>query len=664
MSTKTTDAKLELKTTAKASTMKFEISRGTRPLIASSTNDPRIIYLDRVCRTCLVEKEKEQLKNLFELNLAERIMSCTNITVTESDGLPCHICTECCLELERSYNFQQLSKASDVTIRSLIEKSVVIKQDSETKYEVLNVVLTDLDGNTETSAVVVPIEELRFQLMNTTSRIVEVQPEDDNSIPCRKTTQMHPPHQNTKVSLESTGKEPCPGEEFALKVNPNDLLNESPHGTCPNKESSDPPRMQALRESTILRNLKQELSEFIGSNCTAISKEVEIVDENEDDELIHVDYLKDALTEEYIQIMENQLASSVENSKEQEQLEQEHLNNLIHASMEAEEPRENQKVEASIEGDTTTHCKICDMQFSKRRLYRKHISRKHAEKRFECSVCPLKFAEQSVLKNHMLRHTGEKAHVCDVCEARFYEKTLLNVHMRRHSGVRPYACGLCDKRFTTRSILNTHQKVHNDPRPHVCNVCQKGFKLSWQLKAHCRIHTDEKPFECPYCQKRFNQNGNLVVHIRTHSGEKPFKCKLCDKAYPSQGELRGHMRQHTGEAKAKKVVCKVCSKAFSANHDLVVHMRTHTKEKPYGCTVCEKRFMLRVHLTVHMRSHTGEKPFACSLCEKAFPTNYQLKMHNYVHTGEKNYSCDVCSKQFSSSANRNTHRKTHDRKTK
>uniref|UniRef100_A0A182LY91 Protein krueppel n=1 Tax=Anopheles culicifacies TaxID=139723 RepID=A0A182LY91_9DIPT len=641
--------------------MKIGISRTTRAWAPPSA-DPRIIYLDRVCRTCLSEKEKNQLKDLFELSLAETIMSCTSLTVTESDGLPCHICTDCCMELERSFNFRQMSKASDATIRSLIEKSVVIKQDSETKYEVLNVVLTDSDGNTETSAVVVPIEELRFQLMNTNRAVVEAKAEGNIAIRDRKASQIHSAQLNSTITLDPSpnGKETGVGEE--LSVNPNDLLNEPIPTTTLNKEAAAPAQTQALRESTILRNLKQELSEFIGSNCTAISKEVEIVDENEDDELIHVDYLKDALTEEYIQIMETQLASAAVAGNKEEQLEQEHLNNLIHASMEAEDPRDRHKPDECLERDTT-HCKICDVQFNKRKLYQKHVNRKHSEKRFECNHCPRKFAEKSVLKNHMLRHTGEKTHVCDVCEARFYEKTLLNVHMRRHTGLRPYACELCDKRFTTRSILNTHQKVHNDPRPHICNVCQKGFKLSWQLKAHSRVHTDEKPFECPYCHKRFNQNGNLVVHIRTHSGEKPFKCKVCDKAYPSQGELRGHMRQHTGEERAKKVVCTICSKAFSANHVLVIHMRTHTKEKPYGCTVCEKRFMMRVHLTVHMRSHTGEKPFACNVCEKAFPTNYQLKMHNYVHTGEKNYSCDVCNRKFSSSANRNTHRKTHDRKT-
>ncbi|XP_052868547.1 zinc finger protein 846-like [Anopheles cruzii] len=640
-----------------------------------SVRDPEIIYLDRICRTCLVEKEKDQLKDLFEYCLAETIMSCSGVSITESDGLPCHICLDCCTEMERCCNFRQMSEQSDATIRSLIEKSVVIKQDSETKYEVLNVVLTDSNGNTETSAVVVPIEEFRFQLMNTHAAALPEQREESavGGVP-----EPHPlpavPKPVAIITPPTVAKEP--EEEYAVTVNPSELLNEpaqSPPAEMIQHVTGGVATEVDLKESIILRNLKRELSEFIGSSCNAMSKEAEIVDDNEDDEMIHVNYLKDALTEEYIQIMEHQLASSVSASgapprvtvhpgTAQEQLEQEHLNNLINASMEAEEPRSAADSGKTEPNEDTRYCKLCDMQFTERRLYRKHVRRKHSEKRFECSSCPRKFAEKSLLSQHLLRHTGEKAHGCKVCDARFYDKPMLNLHMRSHSGVRPYACELCDKRFATRSSLTTHLKVHGEPRPHVCAVCQKGFKLSWQLKAHSRIHTNEKPFECPHCQKRFNQNGNLIVHIRTHSGERPYQCRHCDKAYPSQSELTGHMRQHTGEKKEKKFPCSVCSMVCAANCDLVVHMRTHTKERPFDCVVCGKRFMLHVHLTVHMRSHTGEKPFACTVCEKAFATSYQLKTHNYIHTGEKNYACDVCNRKFSNAANRNTHRKTHDRK--
>ncbi|XP_065073945.1 oocyte zinc finger protein XlCOF22-like [Ochlerotatus camptorhynchus] len=663
-----------------------------------AAENPKIIYLDRVCRTCLVEKEKEQLKDLFEFCLAETVMACVNISIEESDGLPCHICLDCLQEVERILNFRQMCDRSDVTIRNLIEKSVVINQDSQTKYEVLNVVLTDANGNTETSAVVVPIEELRFQLMNGGSAtnvvssetisipIMELNDEVElsgfNNVVNTENIKIDIPKGSLEVGFstptdllvtEESMEETLVEEDLPITVNPSELLNEAT--PTPSLNDIDPEGL-IQDESTTIDHLKQELSEFIGSGCADIPKDQEL-DDNDDDEMIHVDYLKDALTEEYIQIMEKQLASSVTRSNNplQDRLEQEHFDSLIN-----DEERiqvgdqqdcldDGRITEDETDGDDKLndddgkgcHCRHCDIEFEDNRQYKKHM-RKHSEKRFECEYCSRKFAEQSLLRNHTLRHTGEKAHVCEVCNARFYEKNLLNMHMRTHGDERPYACDTCGKRFKTKSLLNTHSKIHLGEKSHVCTVCGKGFTLSWQLKAHTRIHTNERPFECQYCHKRFNQNGNLMIHIRIHTGERPFQCTLCEKAYPSQGELSGHMRQHTGEKKVKKITCTVCSKAFAGNGDLKIHMRTHTKERPYTCQLCGKSFMLHVHLTVHMRSHTGEKPFACTICEKAFATNYQLKNHTFVHTGEKNYACEVCNRRFSSLANRNTHRKTHDRK--
>ncbi|KXJ78946.1 hypothetical protein RP20_CCG002889 [Aedes albopictus] len=661
----------------------------------SGTGSPKIIYLDRVCRTCLTEKEKEQLKDLFQFSLDETLMACVNITIEESDGLPCHICLECLQEVERIVSFRQMCERSDVAIRNLIDKSVIIEQDSQTKYEVLNVVLTDANGNTETSAVVVPIEELRFQLMNGGS-VANAAPSEPVSIPIMELNgavqlanfeevgepediKITIPKDNLEVGFatptemlvtETAVAGGIQNEEDAplTLVNPSELLNE-PAPTPPLVDLQPEERLQ--EEIAIIENLKQELSEFIGNSCADMTKDQEL-DDNDDDEMIHVDYLKDALTEEYIQTMEKQLASSVaptNNDPLQDRLEQENFDCLINdeeriqvdEDLLQEEWQEDGSDEMFNDDGTGRHCKICDMEFEDNRQYRRHM-KKHSEKRYECEYCSRRFAEQSLLRNHMLRHTGEKAHVCEVCNSRFYEKNLLNLHMRTHGEERPFVCDTCGKRFKTKSLLNTHSKIHTGEKSHVCSVCGKGFTLSWQLKAHTRTHTNERPFECPYCHKRFNQNGNLIIHIRIHTGERPFQCSLCEKAYPSQGELSSHMRQHTGEKKAKNYTCTVCGKAFASNGDLKIHMRTHTKEKPYTCQMCGKSFMLHVHLTVHMRSHTGEKPFACTLCEKAFATNFQLKNHTYVHTGEKNFACDVCNRRFSSLANRNTHRKTHDRK--
>lgn len=78
MYSKTLDTKMNATPATKQAPMKIELSRALRTV---SGCDPKIIYLDRVCRTCLVEREKDQLKDLFEFCLADTIMSCTRITV-------------------------------------------------------------------------------------------------------------------------------------------------------------------------------------------------------------------------------------------------------------------------------------------------------------------------------------------------------------------------------------------------------------------------------------------------------------------------------------------------------------------------------------------------------------------------------------------------------
>lgn len=380
-----------------------------------AAQNPKIIYLDRVCRTCLVEKEKEQLKDLFEFSLAETVMACVNISIEESDGLPCHICLDCLQEVERIFNFRQMCDRSDVTIRNLIEKSVVINQDSQTKYEVLNVVLTDADGNTETSAVVVPIEELRFQLMNggsTTNLVpsesinIPIMELDDavdlagfGNVETAENIEIDIPKDRIEVGFssptdllvtEESMEETQLEEDLPITVNPSELLNE-PAPTPPLDDID--PEEQRQDESATIDHLKQELSEFIGSGCADLPKDQEL-DDNDDDEMIHVDYLKDALTEEYIQIMEKQLASSVTRSNNplQDRLEQENFDSLIndeeriHVGDQLHCLDDGRITEDDTDGDDKLndddgkgrHCKHCDIEFEDNRQYRKHM-RKHSE---------------------------------------------------------------------------------------------------------------------------------------------------------------------------------------------------------------------------------------------------------------------------------------------
>lgn len=112
------------------------------------------------------------------------------------------------------------------------------------------------------------------------------------------------------------------------------------------------------------------------------------LDDNDDDEMIHVDYLKDALTEEYIQSMEKQLASSVAptNNPVQDRLEQDNFDCLINDDEERVQAdgqlQEWQEDEDELFNDDDDgngrHCKVCDMEFEDNRQYRRHV-KKHSE---------------------------------------------------------------------------------------------------------------------------------------------------------------------------------------------------------------------------------------------------------------------------------------------
>lgn len=84
--------------------------------------------LQLICRLCLKENSgtvyifpKDENENKFPaLSIPMRIMTCAALEVQATDGLPSKICTECRLQLEKSYYFRKQSQASDSKLRKHI----------------------------------------------------------------------------------------------------------------------------------------------------------------------------------------------------------------------------------------------------------------------------------------------------------------------------------------------------------------------------------------------------------------------------------------------------------------------------------------------------------------------------------------------------------------
>lgn len=81
--------------------------------------------LEKMCRLCLKENagtvsifpKEKNCDKYAALSIPMRIMTCAALEVQDSDDFPKKICTECRLQLEKSYYFRKQSQVSDAKLR-------------------------------------------------------------------------------------------------------------------------------------------------------------------------------------------------------------------------------------------------------------------------------------------------------------------------------------------------------------------------------------------------------------------------------------------------------------------------------------------------------------------------------------------------------------------
>lgn len=145
--------------------------------------------------------------------------------------------------------------------------------------------------------------------------------------------------------------------------------------------------------------------------------------------------------------------------------------------------------------------------------------------------------------------TTDNILICTLCDKNFVRLDLLRKHYMAHTGEKPYRCEVCGKSFVQRVLLVRHKFVHCALQPLACNSCPERFSNTQALRQHSLVHDSGSGvmYNCEMCGVPFAEHAGLRRHWMSHSGEEPYVCDICSKSFAHPGHLRMHRLGHLEE---------------------------------------------------------------------------------------------------------------------
>ncbi|CAH3979091.1 zinc finger protein 28-like isoform X1 [Pieris brassicae] len=111
-------------------------------------------------------------------------------------------------------------------------------------------------------------------------------------------------------------------------------------------------------------------------------------------------------------------------------------------------------------------CATCGRGFTFRGEMMTHVKNVHNKhlkprKTFSCDLCDKVFKCQKSVTIHIRSaHTGQRPAVCTVCDSSFFHEDYLKEHMRLHTGETPFKCPVCGRGYAQLGNMKSHLRIH------------------------------------------------------------------------------------------------------------------------------------------------------------------------------------------------------------